>query len=68
MEPEILEQRHLAIAKVLDDFTRTVSDAVVGEAHLTVVEKLSKPNGNRLERKLGHDLALGPAEVPSTGR
>ena len=55
MEAEVLEQAHLAAAKIEDDLLRRVADAVVGHVHFAS-EELGEARAARLERK----LRIGP--------
>ena len=63
MNSEVFEQSVLAVAKVLNHLARAIANAVVGETNLTGIEELRETHRHGLERKLGHDLALWPAQM-----
>ena len=62
VEAQVLEQRDLTAAQIADDLAGAVADRLVGQ-HDLAAEQLGQAGGHRLERELGLDLAVGPAEV-----
>ena len=62
VEPDVLQQQHVAGLQRRGHRPRVRAGDVIG--HLDVgVEQLAEPVGDRLQRELGHDLALRPTQV-----
>ena len=63
VEPEVLEQHHLAAPRrPIDRRARGVTDAVLGKLDRTA-EKLGEPGGDRLQGVLGIGFAFRPPEM-----